>query len=216
MNQAATVHSLQQRIAEMQTLRLGDGGVPVAPQLSGLLPGGALRKGAATSVQGSLRLALSLLVSASASGAWCGAVGLPELGIEAAAELGLCLDRFVLVPDPGAQTLGITGILSEVLTVVLVHSSVMAQPSEAARLSARLLESGTALVVLGDWPRTDTALRVLDSRWSGLGRGHGMLDTHELTVQSIDRRGPKQHTVRFSGGRLASPAATRGSRVVAI
>lgn len=202
MNQLAAVHSLKQRIAEMQPLRLGEGGLPVAPELRELLPGGALRAGAATAVQGSLQLSLALLATVSASGAWCGAIGLPELGIEAAAQTGIALDRFVLVPDPGAQALGIAGILSEVLAAVLLRPEGAPKPGDVERLAARLREGGTALVVLGEWPRADTVLRVTGSRWTGLGQGHGMLDAHELSVQSMDRRGPRRHTVRFNGGRL--------------
>ena len=84
MNQLATVRSLQQRISEMQPLRLDEGGLPVAPELRSLLPGGALRKGSSVAVSGSLHLALALLGEASRGGAWCGAIGLPQLGFEAA------------------------------------------------------------------------------------------------------------------------------------
>ncbi len=207
MNQLATVRSLQERIAEMQPLRLDESGLPTAPQLRPLLPGGALRKGAPTAVHGSLQLALALLLGVSSSGAWCGAIGLPELGAEAVAQLGLALDRFVLVPDPGRHALSVTGMLSEVLTAVVLCPTQRPAAGEIERLSARLRDHGTALVVVGDWPRSDTALHVTGSRWSGLGAGHGLLEMQELAVRSVDRRGGRTHTVRFHEGRLA-PAAT--------
>lgn len=119
MNQLATVRSLQHRISSMQAARL-DHGLPTPPELRPLLPGGALRRGSSVAVQGSLQLALALLCGASASGAWCGVIGVPNLGIEAAAQLGLSLERLVLVPRPGAHELTITGMLSEVLTALVL------------------------------------------------------------------------------------------------
>ena len=202
MNQLATVRSLQQRITSMQHARL-DRGLPTPPSLRPLFPGGALRKGAPVAVQGSLQLSLALLSSASASGAWCGVIGVPHLGIGAAAQTGLALERLVLIPEPGKHALAIAGMLSEVLTVLVLNPERPPTSSEAERLNARLRDHGTALVVTNAWPRSDTALRVTASRWSGLGAGNGLLCTHELSVQSTDRRGQRTHTVRFRDGRLA-------------
>lgn len=202
MNQLATVRSLQQRISSMQPMRL-DRGLPTPPALRPLLPGGALRKGAPVAVQGSLQLALALLGDASAGGAWCGIIGVPQLGFEAAAQAGLALERLVLVPQPGKHALAIAGMLSEVLTVIVLCPEQQPAPGETERLNARLRDHDTALVVTRAWPRSDTALQVTASRWSGLGTGHGLLRTHELSVRSVDRRGQHTHTVRFRDGRLA-------------
>jgi hypothetical protein len=210
MNHAATIRNLQERITQMQPSRVSDDALPTPPELRALFPVGALRRGSAITVTGSLQLSLAIASAASASGAWCGAIGLPEFGVEAAAELGVALDRFVLVPDPGVHTIGIMGTLSEVLTVLLVRPPVPVRPSDAERLAARLRDHGAALVVLGSWPRSEGTLRVTGSRWHGLGRGHGMLDTHELTVRSEDRRGLKQHTVLFRQGRLAPRGTLAG------
>ncbi len=202
MNQAVTVRTLQQRITQMQPLRLDERALPTPPELRKLMPNGALRTGTSTTVQGSLQLTLALIAAASASGAWCGAIGVPELGIEAAAGLGLALERFVLVPDPGSHALSIAGTLSEVLTAVVLRPSGPMLAGDMSRLSAKLRDRGTALIVLGPWSGAESHLRVTSSRWTGLGEGHGLLDTHELTVQSSDRRGSLRHTVRFTEGRL--------------
>ncbi|RGE21547.1 hypothetical protein [Leucobacter sp. wl10] len=214
MNSAATVHSLQQRIAEMQPLRLDDRALPIAPGLRPLLPGGALRRGASYAVLGSQQLALALLAEASSAGSWCGVIGCPAFGAEAAAALGIALDRCVLVPRPGADALGIAGSLSEVLAVVLLRPRSHAGPGEVERISARLREHGSALVAVGDWPRSESTLRVTASRWRGLGEGHGLLEGRELTVQSQDRRGTRRHTVRFAGGAVADPAVPEVRRLV--
>ncbi len=214
MNPAATVRSLQQRITEMQPLRLDDRALPTTPGLRPLLPGGALSKGASYAVHGSMQLALSLLAEASSAGSWCGVIGCPGFGAEAAASLGVALDRCVLVPDPGADTMGIVGALSEVLTVVLLRPPSRVRPGEVERISAKLREHGSALVAMGDWPRPESTLRVTESRWGGLGEGHGLLNERELTVQTLDRRGPARHTVRFAGGAVADPALPEIRRLV--
>lgn len=205
MNSSATVRSLQQRITQMQPLRLDDRALPTAPELRPLLPGGALRKGASYTVQGSQQLALALLTAASAAGVWCGVIGVPDFGAEAAAALGIALDRCVLIPDPGAEAIGLTGALSEVLTVVLLRLPTRPRSGDTERIAARLREHGSALVVTGDWPHPESALRVTGSRWSGLGHGHGALSGRELSVQSHDRRGITEHRVHFADGALVAP-----------
>lgn len=201
MNQLATVRSLQQRIVAMQPARLTDG-LPTPQSLKPLLPGGAVRKGAAISVQGSLHLALSFMHEISQSGAWCGVIGVPNLSVEAAAQTGLNLERLVLVPTPGKHMLGVAGMLSEVLTALVLAPATAPAPGEIERLNARLRDHGTALVILGNWPRSDISLQVTGSRWGGLESGYGMLRTHELSVRSTDRRGERTHIVRFCDGRL--------------
>lgn len=204
MLQSATLRELQQRIDEMQPLRLDERALPTHPALARLLPEATLRRGSSYTVRGSQSLALSLLAQASSSGLWCAAIGCAGFGAEAAAALGIALDRCVLVPDPGDHELALLGLLSEAFTVVVLRSSSRVRPGEAERVAARLREHGAALVVMGEWPRPESALSVTASRWSGLGQGAGMLDARELTVRSQDRRGSRLHTVRFSHDGISS------------
>jgi hypothetical protein len=64
------------------------GMLPVLPALRELLPGG-LRRGTVVAVGGWGLLCLAVVAGASAAGAWCAAVGMPQLGVAAAAEAGL-------------------------------------------------------------------------------------------------------------------------------
>src|SRR4029453_14259220 len=66
--------------------------LPVVPVLQPLLPGHGLRRGTTVAVAGSAALALALVAGASAAGSWVAAVGLPDLGIVAAAEAGVALE----------------------------------------------------------------------------------------------------------------------------
>lgn len=184
---ASQVAELQARIRGMQTTRIDSHGLPTSPGVAELLPGGVLRAGATYSVLGSTTLALALLAGPSAAGAWCGVVGVPSLGVEAAAAAGIDLDRLVLVPQPGDQWLQVTAALADVVTVVLARPPASVSAAEVSRLSSRLRQRGSTLIALGEWPQSEATLRVTDDRWMGLGDGHGYLAARRVTVAVTGR-----------------------------
>ncbi|MCW4384244.1 hypothetical protein OH146_00470 [Salinibacterium sp. SYSU T00001] len=201
---------LQARIRQMQSTRLPERSLPLLDELRPLLPEG-LRAGATYSVTGSTSLALALLAAPSREGAWCGMLGLPHLGTEAAAGLGIELDRLVLVPDAGARWLGVAAAMTEVLGLVVAAPS-RVTPAEASRLAARLRQRESTLIVLGPWPQADAVLRATASDWSGLGRGHGHLMSRRLRVETVSRGGrPRSRVITLptrGTDAAASPAAT--------
>lgn len=213
MQSLATVQSLQRRISEMQPLRADDRAFPAPASLARLLPGGALRRGAAYSVHGSRRLALALMSEASANGVWCGAIGCSDLGVEATASLGISLERCVLVPRPGRNEIGIVGALGETLGVVVVQQRVQPSHAESERVLAKFRECGSVLIVLGDWPRGESTLRVVSSQWRGLGSEHGRITSHDLVVESSDRRGVLRHAIRFDAAGIHSDEAPSNERL---
>ena len=94
----ASVPALRERIRQLQTPTLDTRVLPTHPVIGRLLPGGALKEGATYSVDRSLTLLMLLLAAPSAAGAWCGVIGVPEFGVEAAAGFGvephcLCSER---------------------------------------------------------------------------------------------------------------------------
>lgn len=218
MGAPVSLSTLQQRIDEMQSLRLQSRSLPTAPYLAPLLPGGALQAGSTYAVRGSWQLALSFLAEASRRGAWCGVLGCDSFGAEAAAALGIALDRCVLVPAPGEHALSLIASLSESLEVVVARVDHRVASAQVERLSARLRDSGTALVVLGDWARSESRLTVIESSWNGLGEGAGTLQQHELLVRSEDRRGTRQHRVQWaaSGAELTGTVIGVGQRTARI
>jgi len=111
------VRELQARIRGMQRTTLDTRALPTHPALGELLPGGALAAGGVYAVDNSTTLALGLLQGPSAAGSWCAIVGVPDLGVEAAAGLGLDLERLVLVPHPGEQWLAVVSALIDVVSV---------------------------------------------------------------------------------------------------
>src|SRR5262249_61693040 len=78
------------------------GMLPVLPALRGLLPGG-LRRGTVVAVGGWGLLCLAAAAGASAGGAWCAAVGLPQLGAAAAGEAGPGPGGLLVVPAPAVH-----------------------------------------------------------------------------------------------------------------
>src|SRR5262245_15192934 len=71
--------------------------LPVVDPLVSLLPDGGLVRGRAVACGGvaAMSLAVSLAVAATASGSWLAVVGVPTLGLEAAEEFGIPLERVV-------------------------------------------------------------------------------------------------------------------------
>jgi hypothetical protein len=186
---AEQVRLLQGRIRGMQATKLESHSIPTHPDLAPLLPGGALQAGSAYTIRGSTALLMALLAGPSASGSWCGVVGVPDFGAEAAAGFGIDLSRLVLIPSPGDQWLTVTAAVVDVLTVVAARPPARVSAGDAARLSARLRQRGAVLIALGDWPQAEASLSVAESDWEGMGAGHGYLTGRHLTVTADTRSG---------------------------
>jgi hypothetical protein len=169
--------------------------LPVAGPLVPLLPAGGLRRGTTVAVAAgpaSTSLLLALLAEASAAGAWVGVVGRPELGLVAAAEAGVRLDRLALVPHPGRDLVAVTAALVDGLDLVAVAGAERAgvRAAERQRLAARARQRGAVLLPLGSWPGADTELSCTRAEWLGLGTGAdggGRLCTCEVQVRSRGR-----------------------------
>ncbi len=205
---------LRAQLERVQGRRLDAPVLPVHPALASLLPGGGLRPGAAYSLSPSNSLLLGLLGMPSQSGSWCGVVGVPRLGAEAAEGLGVDLSRLVLIPDPGPRWLAVTATIADVLPVVAVRPAGRAPDAEVSRLAARLRDRGAVLLVQGPWPQAEAVLEVSDPVWTGVGRGHGYLEGREVTVTASSRRWPRPRRERLllpdaSGGLAVAPESVR-------
>jgi hypothetical protein len=158
--------------------------LPVVPALRPLLPGQGLRRGTTVTVSRSAALALALVAGASAAGSWVAAVGLPDLGIVAAAETGIALERLALVPAPGPRAWpAVVAALLDAVDIVLVRPPARLPGAQARRLAARARERGAVLVPLGPWADpADLRLALTASAWDGLGQGHGHLRARRVEV----------------------------------
>lgn len=70
-----------------------------------------------------------------------------------------------------------------------------------------LRERGATLLVLGPWPQAEAMISVADSRWAGLGEGHGLLSEREVTLTVTTKQGGRPRS-----GRLLLPDAELGIR----
>ena len=163
--------------------------LPVVAPLASLLPAGGLRRGttvAVTGTAGATSLVLALLAAASAAGAWVGVIGRPDLGLVAAAEAGVALERVALVPYPGADLVAVAAALLDGLDVVVLAGRLL-HGSDRARLAARARQRGAVLLPLGPWPGAEVELGCVQAKWRGAGGvaegGVGRLRTRRVQVQ---------------------------------
>lgn len=208
MSVASEVQRLRAQLERVQGRKLDPTMLPVTPALADVLPGRGLRPGATYAVSASSALLFALFAAPSQAGSWCAAIGMPHLGAEAAEHAGVDLSRLVLVPDAGARWLAVTAAIAEVVPVVALHPPATAKDAEVARLSARLRDRGTVLLVHGRWPHVEATIEVTDSRWSGLGTGYGLLAERTVAVAVTSRRFPTPRRTR-----LLLPAADGAAAV---
>jgi hypothetical protein len=172
---------------------VGERVLPVLPELRGLLPAGGLRRGSTVAVTprapgsfGATSVLLALLAAASAAGSWCAVVGLPTLGLVAAAEFGIALDRLALIPDPGPEWPSVVAALLDGIDVVVAAPPGPVSASMASRLAARARQRGSVLMPYGQWSGADVVLETSGGGWQGLEQGRGRLSRRALV---ISRRG---------------------------
>jgi hypothetical protein len=158
-------------------------------------------------VAGATTLALALAAGPTRAGSWAAFVGLPELAWAAAAEVGVDLDRVVVVRPTERTRVTVLAALVDAFDVVLCGLGAAngragtLSATEARRLSARARERGSVLLVVGGrtggvgparrvWAgAADAELVVVDQEWSGLGQGWGHLRSRRVTVETGGRRG---------------------------
>lgn len=161
--------------------------LPVLPELRDLLPAGGLRRGGTVAVRGSASLLLALLAEATATGSWAAAVGMPNLGLVAAAEFGVEVSRLALVPRPGVEFAQVTAALLDGLDLVAVAPEAALSPSVARRLSTRARHRGAVLLSLGAWPGAELEVSCTAGEWRGPSAGHGRLRERRIEVRVAGR-----------------------------
>ncbi len=182
----------QQALAElrhkMSTPGIETRVLAVPGPLARILPRGGLPRGGVVSIGGrSGATSLLLTLLAAPANAWSALVGMPEIGLLAAAELGVDLDRLVLVPDPGIDVLQVLSVLADGVDIIVSVPPKVMPPARLRVLTARLRQSGAVLLVTGQWPGADLVLNARIENWTGLGRGHGRLRDRELIVEAGGR-----------------------------
>ncbi len=189
--------------------------VPVLPAFSRLVSdqhvGGGLVRGSVVRIEGvaAASVALALVAGPSAAGSWVAVVGCGDLGLAAAAEAGVVLERLALVAEPAPdQWAGVVAAFVGAVDVVVMGPTHRVRAGDARRLAARTRERGTVLIQLASTSsragvgarsrsaagagagaiEADLRLTGVEARWQGLGQGHGHLQARRLVVEVGGRR----------------------------
>lgn len=181
--------------------------LPVPPALAPLLPDRGLVKGSVVSYSGAGTLLAGLLAAVTGPGGHAAAVGLPQLGLLAAAEMGARLDRLAVIPDAGQDPMEVAAVLLDGLDLVVLGLGEAAVPPARARvLAAKARGKGATLLVTGgNWPAPDLSLESRVAGYTGLGTGSGRIRSISLDIEIRTRAGAPRR------GRLA--ARPLGGRV---
>lgn len=179
--------------------------LPVDPALVPVFPEGGLRRGSVIGCQGLApwSTALALCAAASQAGSWVAWVGCAPLGLSAAAEWGIALDRLLAIPEvPAAQRATVLAAVADGVDLVVTGDAGI-RAADARKLQARLMQRGGVLIVVGDPGGLvpDLVCSVDHSAWTGLGDGHGRLVARRVRFQSSGRRAdrPRCIEVGFPG-----------------
>ncbi|MGV9634897.1 hypothetical protein ACWDO0_12000 [Nocardia rhamnosiphila] len=180
--------------------------LPVPPALAPLLPEGGLVKGSVVAYTGAGSLLAGLLAAVTEPGGHAATVGLPGLGLLAAAEMGARLDRIAVVADAGRDPAEVAAVLLDGMELVVLGLGGAAIPPTRARvLTAKARgKNATMIVTGGSWPAPDLNLEAKVSGYTGLGTGSGRIRSISLDVEVRAKDG-----VPHRGRLAARPLAGR-------
>ena len=226
--EARAEHVLARIAHRVQPVALArDQVLPVLPAFEALLPERGLRRGTVTRAHGpgATSLALALLAGCTGAGAWVAAIGVSGLGLSAAGELGVALERVLLVEAGPEQWVSAVGAALDGVDALLIEVPRRVRAADARRLQARLRERGAVVVILGSAGsfQPDLVMAGGTPTWSGLGSGWGRLQARCLSVEVSGRRAasrPRSGLLWLPGpdGKvsLQEPAVGASANVVAL
>ena len=180
----------------------------VADDVRELLPDSGLVRGRIVRCSGDagLSLALSLCSLATQQGSWLGVVGVEHLGLLAAVEHGVALERTVLVhPPKTSREWSITVAAAiEGLDLLIVAVPERLSVNDARRVQTRLQSRRAVMIIVENTMLSQSrsmngsnesqqflADVVLDTKtksWSGVDRGAGYLQHRDVRIRVSGRR----------------------------
>lgn len=167
----------------------------VPEALAPLFPGGGLQHGWSVGVSGpgSWTLVAAMVAPSLGDEGWMAVIGAPSVNLVAGAEVGLRMDRVLVVDTPPAGQWGaVVAALLEAVQVVVVNPATAVGGRDARRIVSRLREQRGILIHLDggvSWPiGLDMNLSCSTVAWEGIGNGHGYLRFRQLVVEGVGRR----------------------------
>jgi hypothetical protein len=160
-----------------------------------LLPDAGLPRGRLVGCTGAAcwSLALALAGRAVATGSWLALVGVPAVGLEAATELGVTLDRVVAIAADRATWAERVAAAADGFDLIITTPPPGAERI-VRRVQQRLQARGSVLLAVGNngsGVACDLALTTTATRWVGISQGTGYLMARRATVRSAGRRMPR-------------------------
>jgi len=177
--------------------------MPVPEVFHQVLPGTGLQRGWTTHVAGSASggvFAWAMLSEVTRSGGWVAAVDIPGISLAAASEVGVSVERVLVISGVDAQSWAATmgALIGSVDAVIYGAPRHRIQPSAHRKLVSRCRERGTVLMQLTCGHSTrqsspppveaDISFEVQPVRWAGLGKGYGRLESRTISVSVSGRR----------------------------
>ncbi|NBR92935.1 MAG: hypothetical protein EBT46_05540 [Actinobacteria bacterium] len=151
--------------------------------------------------------ALALSAAATRAGSWLAVVGVPNLGVAAAIEAGVAVERIVLAQPPRAsrEWVATVAALVEGFEVLIVAPPASLSASDARRLQTRVMARQAVLIVVV-MPTSTGETSVFTSdidvhadtvAWSGIERGAAHITQRTVQVRVNGRRcsSPREQTI---------------------
>ena len=182
--------TLAERVAPLALA--GERTLPVSEAFAELFPERGLVRGRALACSGpaATSLALALAAPAVAAGSWLATSDVPTIGLDAASEFGIALERVVAVRADAARWPDVVAAAADGFDLLIARVPAEASPSAMRKVATRLRQRDAVMLVLGDpGPLScDGVLHADGAEWVGLGDGHGHLQERRLVVEASGRR----------------------------
>jgi hypothetical protein len=118
---------------------------------------------------------------------WSAVVGMPTLGMLAAAEAGVDLNSLALVPQAGPDWPQVVAALLDGLDLVVVAPPPDTAVGTVRCLMARARERQSVLITTQPWLGCDLVIERIALTWIGLGQSHGRLRQQTATLRATGR-----------------------------
>jgi len=200
---ALSVHQLAEVVKIAPVVLAKELLMPVPEVFHRVLPGTGLQRGWVTRVDGSASgrvFAWALLSEITRSGGWIAAVDVPGINLSAASEVGVSVERVLVISGVDAKNWAPTigALIGSVDAVVYGSPRHRIGASTYRRLSSRCRERGTVLMHLACGHsasgtkvapvEADIAFDVQTAHWVGVGNGYGRLESRRISVSVSGRR----------------------------
>ncbi|MFC5939648.1 hypothetical protein ACFPVT_09670 [Corynebacterium choanae] len=166
-----------------------------------MLPTGGLPRRRLSTCGNSPLLVVELIAAALQAGNYVAVVNWPQLLLTQLVDYGINVERLVLIPHPGADPLGVVGMLVDGIDLVVYHDAGggavrnrQLPPTQIRPLTAKLRRGCAAVLVVGaQVSHAAVQISATPIHIHGLGYGTGRIRGIELAVAVTVQGRPAQH-----------------------